>query len=72
MTAIWGGGRRLSRVVAASRSRTISSGGPARLRHNQRPDVLVANEVGYLPLDRDDTNLAFRLISKRYEKGRPS
>ena len=34
-----------------------------------RPTVLVIDEVGYLPLDRSDTNLVFQIISKRYENG---
>jgi DNA replication protein DnaC len=42
---------------------------PAKMRLYQRPDVLVVDEVGYLPLDRDEANLVFQLISKRYEKG---
>jgi DNA replication protein DnaC len=31
--------------------------------------VLVLDEVGYLPLARDEANLVFQTISKRYEKG---
>jgi DNA replication protein DnaC len=31
--------------------------------------VLVLDEVGYLPLARDEANLVFQMISKRYEKG---
>ncbi|MFE7549308.1 IS21-like element helper ATPase IstB [Streptomyces gardneri] len=42
---------------------------PGKMRLYQRPDVLVVDEVGYLPLDRDEANLVFQLISKRYEKG---
>ena len=31
--------------------------------------ALVLDEVGYLPLARDEANLVFQTISKRYEKG---
>lgn len=31
--------------------------------------MLVLDEVGYLPLARDEANLVFQMISKRYEKG---
>ncbi len=41
----------------------------SKLRTYLRPDVLVVDEVGYLPLDRDESNLVFQMISKRYEKG---
>ncbi|XVQ81890.1 IS21-like element helper ATPase IstB [Microbispora siamensis] len=40
-----------------------------KLRTYLRPHVLVVDEVGYLPLDRDEANLVFQMISKRYEKG---
>lgn len=29
----------------------------------------MVDEVGYLPLEREEGNLVFQLISKRYEKG---
>ncbi len=32
------------------------------------PSVLIMDEIGYLPLDREESNLFFQLISKRYEK----
>jgi DNA replication protein DnaC len=41
----------------------------AKLRVYLRPHVLVVDEVGYLPLARDEANLVFQMISKRYEKG---
>jgi DNA replication protein DnaC len=42
---------------------------PRQLQAYLRPAVLVVDEVGYLPLDRADANLAFQLISRRYERG---
>lgn len=32
------------------------------------PSVLIMDEIGYLPLDREESSLFFQLISKRYEK----
>ena len=39
-----------------------------QLRTYLRPNVLVADEVGYEPLERAEANLVFHVISKRYEK----
>jgi DNA replication protein DnaC len=33
-----------------------------------RPGVLVVDEVGYLPLNRAEANLVFKLVSRRYER----
>lgn len=41
----------------------------SKMRAYLRPHVLVLDEVGYQPLARDEANLVFQLISKRYEKG---
>lgn len=40
-----------------------------KMRTYLKPNVLVVDEVGYLPLDRDEANLVFQTISKRYETG---
>ncbi len=32
------------------------------------PAVLILDEIGYLPLDREGSNLFFQLVSRRYEK----
>ncbi len=34
-----------------------------------RPDLLVVDELGYLPIDRKGCNLLFQVISQRYERG---
>jgi DNA replication protein DnaC len=34
-----------------------------------KPHVLIIDELGYLPLDRNDSNLFFQLVSSRYEHG---
>jgi len=41
----------------------------ARMRVLLRPKLLVIDEVGYLPLDRQGANWFFELVSRRYEKG---
>jgi len=33
------------------------------------PDVLIMDEIGYLPLDKAGADLLFQIISKRYEQG---
>lgn len=38
-------------------------------RNIMNPRLLIIDEVGYLPLGRDDANLFFQVIAKRYEKG---
>lgn len=41
----------------------------AKMRLYLRPKVLVIDEVGYLPLDRQAANWLFELVARRYEKG---
>ena len=33
------------------------------------PSILIIDEVGYLPLQRNQANLFFQVIAKRYETG---
>lgn len=33
------------------------------------PKVLIIDELGYLPMNREEASLFFRLVSRRYEKG---
>lgn len=40
----------------------------AQLRHYLKYKVLIIDEIGYLPLDKNGANLFFQLIAKRYEK----
>lgn len=46
-----------------------SESATARMRVLLRPKLLVIDEVGYLPLDRQAANWFFELVSRRYEKG---
>ena len=32
------------------------------------PKLLVLDEIGYLPMNRDEASLFFRLVTRRYEK----
>ncbi len=41
----------------------------AELRRLERYHLLVVDEVGYLPLERQAANLLFALVSRRYEHG---
>jgi DNA replication protein DnaC len=41
----------------------------AELRGLERYQLLVVDEVGYLPLERQAANLLFALVSRRYERG---
>ena len=40
----------------------------ARLKHLNRYKLLIIDEIGYLPIDKTDSNLFFQLIDMRYEK----
>lgn len=65
-----GGARRITLSVTRSAARSAqaadSIGSLGRtLRTYLRPHVLVVDEVGYLPLEREEGNLFFQLISGR-------
>lgn len=40
-----------------------------RLRFINRASLLIVDEVGYLPIDKNGANLFFQLVNARYEKG---
>lgn len=40
----------------------------ARIKHFCRYELLIIDEIGYLPVDKQGSNLFFQLIAKRYEK----
>jgi DNA replication protein DnaC len=40
-----------------------------RLTHYSKPKLLIIDELGYLPFERDAAYLFFQLISRRYERG---
>ena len=39
-----------------------------RMRHYASYSLLIIDEVGYLPVDREDANMLFQLIARRYER----
>lgn len=40
----------------------------ARLRHFNKYKLLIIDELGYLPIEKEDSKLFFQLIDRRYEK----
>jgi DNA replication protein DnaC len=40
-----------------------------RLTFYSKPKLLIVDELGYLPLERESGNLFFQLVSRRYERG---
>lgn len=40
-----------------------------RLKLLAQPQLLIIDEIGYIPIDRQGANLFFQLVSRRYEKG---
>jgi DNA replication protein DnaC len=40
-----------------------------RLKLLTQPQLLIVDEIGYLPIDRQGANLFFQLVSWRYERG---
>ena len=40
-----------------------------RLKLLSQPQLLIIDEIGYLPIDRQGANLLFQLVSRRYERG---
>jgi len=40
-----------------------------RLKLLAQPQILIIDEIGYIPIDRQGANLFFQLVSRRYERG---
>src|SRR5262247_994332 len=40
-----------------------------RLKLPGQPPLLIIDEIGYIPIDRQGANLFFQLVSRRYERG---
>jgi DNA replication protein DnaC len=55
----------VSRLEAAQERNQLE----AELRRLERYHLLVVDEIGYLPLERQAANLLFALVSRRYERG---
>ena len=71
--AITGGYRVLfmhSTALITSLAKAYSEGKlEDKLKQYCIPKVLIIDEIGYLPIDRQGANLFFQLISRRYERG---
>jgi len=52
----------MSAAKAAGRLKT-------ELKRYLRPEILILDELGYLPIDKHGANLLFQVISHRYERG---
>jgi len=59
----------LSDIIARLRASLADHSFERLLNNLTLPSVLILDEIGYLPLDREGSNLFFQLVSKRYEKG---
>jgi len=55
----------LDQIVAATVSRTLGT----MLETPGRLDLLIIDELGYMPVDTRRSNLFFQVVSRRYEKG---
>ena len=40
-----------------------------RLKILAQPQLLIIDEIGYIPIDRQGANLCFQLVSRRYKRG---
>jgi DNA replication protein DnaC len=54
----------LNQLIAAEADHSLLK----KLHYYQTPDLLVCDEIGYLPLGRQGSNLFFQVISARHEK----
>ncbi len=55
----------IDRLEAAQHSNSLD----AELRRIERYGLIVVDEIGYLPLERQAANLLFALVARRYERG---
>jgi DNA replication protein DnaC len=56
-------------VVNRLQSAVATHSLPAALRQYTKPDLLILDELGYLPLDQHGGDLLFQVVSNRYERG---
>jgi hypothetical protein len=50
-------------------SRRVRATSRCRIAYYQSPELLLIDELGYLPLDKRGAELRFQVIAKRYERG---
>jgi DNA replication protein DnaC len=57
-------------AVIATLGKTSAEGKlDERLKLLTQPQLLIRDEIGYLPIDRQRANLFFQLVTRRYERG---
>jgi len=59
----------LTDLIASLTKAERESNLAARLRYINRAPLLIIDEVGYLPIEKNGANLFFQLVNGRYEKG---
>lgn len=59
---------RMSHLIKLMKLSNIQRTAEYRLRKIQKSNVLIIDEIGYTPIDRNEANLFFSLISELYEK----
>jgi len=55
----------INNLIAAQHAGTLKQ----ELKKYLRPSVIVLDELGYLPIDKNGADLLFQIISARYERG---
>lgn len=55
-------------LIANLRKARLENRLDARIKHYKSYSLLIIDELGYLPIDKEDSKLFFQLIDKRYEQ----
>lgn len=55
----------LNRLLAAKAEHRLD----VELKRVCRPEVLILDEIGYIPIDKHGADLLFQVVSRRYERG---
>jgi len=55
----------INNLIASQRTGTLKQ----ELKKYLKPSLLIVDELGYLPIDKNGADLLFQIISERYERG---
>jgi len=55
----------INHLISAQRTERLKQ----ELKKYQKPSLLILDELGYLPIDKNGADLLFQIISQRYERG---
>ena len=55
----------INHLISAQRTERLKQ----ELKKYQKPSLLILDELGYLPIDKNGADLLFQIISQRYEQG---